>query len=170
MWTDRLTDDSIYLITQYGHPHCVKTPKASGTCKRPPCFLRFSPYFSLWNWSGGRHTGSLPWNVLRARLSDAFPVTGLFSAWLMKSCLPSWLSSLVIVFYDFCLSFFWGGREVINSVPGRYTCIVCKAAREGNVGPGPLPTAQMPLMGRQEATGGGLFHSGRSWGRSPCLL
>lgn len=65
---------------------------------------------------------------------------------------------------------FLGGREVINWVPGRYTCIVCKAAREGNVGPGPLPTAQMPLMGRQEATGGGLFHSGRSWGRPPCLL
>lgn len=83
----------LYLITQYGHPHCVKTPKASGTCKRPFCFLHVTPSFSLQDWSGGGKALSLERCGLSALTLPqpsplgCFSYPRLFSALLMKSSL-----------------------------------------------------------------------------------
>lgn len=157
----------LYLITQYGHPHCVKTPKASGTRKRPSCFLHLSPCFSLQDWSGGRKALSRTLWAFCSDISSDLTSLVLFTSWGVFCIIDEIISSLQYTDYPFWwLSFLilpmyiYFGLQILFLEDALALCMRLHFERER--WSGPFPQHRCPWRGGRKTQGVGFFHNGRS--------
>ena len=111
----------LYLITQYGHPHCVKSPEASGTCKRPPCFLPLGPCFPF-TAEGEEERPFLKCSGLYLEISSELTSlvlfifsAGLFSALLVNlSLLQNMLIALLLCFLISSIRLGWERAHLLQ--------------------------------------------------------
>lgn len=153
----------LHPISQYGHPHCVKTLRASGACKRPPCLCSSALAFSFKTEIEVercflKYLGSPLRNCLRAQClwcRALFGAVDETASSLQYHQHPSGDCFRIVPIY-----LFWP----INALPERGTCTVLHLG-EGGVGPGCLPQHTC-LQETAEGHRGWVFPHRRSRGRS----
>lgn len=144
----------LHPISQYGHPHCVKTLRASGACKRPPCLCSSALAFSFKTEIEVercflKYLGSPLRNCLRAQClwcRALFGAVDETASSLQYHQHPSGDCFRIVPIY-----LFWP----INALPERGTCTVL------HLGEGVLVQAvshsTRAFRRRQKATEGGFF-------------